>query len=96
MRELENAVERAVILCNGDLITGRELPANVIDAPPLAEAAPVPEGDVSLAGLSLDTVERRAIEETLRQTGDNKSEAARRLGLTRATLHNKLRKYGLE
>ena len=96
VRELENAVERAVILCNGDLITGRELPANVIDAPLLAEAAPVPEGDVSLAGLSLDTVERRAIEETLRQTGDNKSEAARRLGITRATLHNKLRKYGLE
>ena len=96
VRELENAVERAVILCNGDLITGRELPANVIDAPPLAEASIVHEGDVSLAGLSLDTVERRAIEETLRQTGDNKSEASRRLGITRATLHNKLRKYGLE
>ena len=55
-----------------------------------------PEADASLAGLPLDTVERRAIEETLRQTGDNKSEAARQLGITRATLHNKLRKYGLE
>ena len=65
--------------------------------PSVAETADaVPEGDMSLAGLSLDTVERRAIEETLRQTGDNKSEAARRLGITRATLHNKLRKYGLE
>lgn len=96
VRELENAVERAVILCNGDLITGRELPANVVDASPAETADAVPEGDISLAGLSLDTVERRAIEETLRQTGDNKSEAARRLGFTRATLHNKLRKYGLE
>lgn len=96
VRELENAVERAVILCNGDLITGRELPASVVGAPAAATAAAVPEGDISLAGLSLDTVERRAIEETLRQTGDNKSEAARRLGITRATLHNKLRKYGLE
>ena len=96
VRELENAVERAVILCNGDLITGRELPANVVDASPAETADAVPEGDISLAGLSLDTVERRAIEETLRQTGDNKSEAARRLGITRATLHNKLRKYGLE
>ncbi|MGE9984051.1 sigma-54-dependent transcriptional regulator [Desulfovibrio sp. SGI.169] len=94
VRELENAVERAVILCNGDLITGRELPSGVADAP-VAET-PAPEGGGSLAGLSLDTVERRAIEETLRQTGDNKSEAARRLGITRATLHNKLRKYGLE
>ena len=96
VRELENAVERAVILCNGDLITGRELPASVVDAPTAATTAAAPEGDISLAGLSLDTVERRAIEETLRQTGDNKSEAARRLGITRATLHNKLRKYGLE
>lgn len=96
VRELENAVERAVILCNGDLITGRELPANVVDASPAETADAVPEGDISLDGLSLDTVERRAIEETLRQTGDNKSEAARRLGITRATLHNKLRKYGLE
>lgn len=96
VRELENAVERAVILCNGDLITGRELPANVVDASPAETADAVPEGDISLAGLSLDTVERRAIEETLRQTGDNKSEAARRLDITRATLHNKLRKYGLE
>lgn len=96
VRELENAVERAVILCNGDLITGRELPASVVDAPAAATTAAAPEGDISLAGLSLDTVEHRAIEETLRQTGDNKSEAARRLGITRATLHNKLRKYGLE
>ena len=98
VRELENAVERAAILCNGDLITPRELPQTVSQsggAAPLAEA-PAEQGEGSLAGLKLDDVERRAIEETLRQTGDNKSEAARRLGITRATLHNKLRKYGME
>ena len=94
VRELENAVERAVILCNGDLITERELPSVVTGPAPVDERQP--EMDASLAGLPLDTVERRAIEETLRQTGDNKSEAARQLGITRATLHNKLRKYGLE
>ena len=94
MRELENAVERAVILCNGDLITERELPSIVTGPTPPDERQP--DMDASLAGLPLDTVERRAIEETLRQTGDNKSEAARQLGITRATLHNKLRKYGLE
>lgn len=95
VRELENAVERAVILCNGDLITGCELPDSVTGAASLPEEHAA-EADASLAGLPLDEVERRAIEETLRQTGDNKSEAARRLGITRATLHNKLRKYGLE
>ena len=44
---------------------------------------------------TLDAIERRAILATLRESGDNKSEAARRLGITRATLHNKLKKYGL-
>lgn len=94
VRELENAVERAVILCHGDLITGRELPSMLTSA--IQDDVRPAEPDASLAGLPLDTVERRAIEETLRQAGDNKSEAARRLGITRATLHNKLRKYGLE
>ena len=95
VRELQNAVERAVILCTGDLITGPELPASITGA--AEQAAPIPEtAEASLAGLSLEALERRAIEDTLRQTEDNKSEAARRLGITRATLHNKLRKYGLE
>ena len=98
VRELENAVERAAILCTGDLITLRELPQGVSGAlnAPLPAELTTEQGDGSLAGLKLDDVERRAIEETLRQTGDNKSEAARRLGITRATLHNKLRKYGME
>ena len=86
VRELENAVERAVILCQGDLISEKDLPAEPVREPE----------DFSFAGMSLDMVERHAIESTMRQTGDNKSEAARRLGITRATLHNKLRKYGMD
>lgn len=95
VRELENAVERAVILCQGDLIHREDLPVNVSEAP-----EPEPEENKTdmqaLAGLSLEMVEKQVIENTLRLTGDNKSEAARRLGITRATLHNKLRKYGIE
>ena len=45
---------------------------------------------------TLDEMERAAILRTLQDTGDNKSEAARRLGITRATLHNKLRRYDME
>ena len=95
VRELENAVERAVILCCGDLVTPAELPDTVAHAPEPEEAPETAEA-ISLAGMALEDVERLAIEDTMRQTGDNKSEAARRLGITRATLHNKLRKYGLE
>ena len=63
---------------------------------PEPEKSPETAEAISLAGMALEDVERLAIEDTMRQTGDNKSEAARRLGITRATLHNKLRKYGLE
>ena len=95
VRELENAVERAVILCQGDLISEKDLPANILNASPAAEPVRDPE-DFSCAGMSRVMVEWLAIESTMRQTGDNKSEAARRLGITRATLHNKLRKYGMD
>lgn len=94
VRELENAVERAVILCSGDLITEDDLPANVCNMQ--NEGEQHPDITQSLAGLSLDMVEKQVIEDTLKLTGDNKSETARRLGITRATLHNKLKKYDLE
>ena len=95
VRELENAVERAVILCTGDLVTGKELPLAVAEAeaPEAASGQQPTQGGQSLAGLPLDEVERMAIEDTLKLTRDNKSEAARSLGITRATLHNKMRKY---
>ena len=92
VRELENAVERAVILSGGEYIAERALPLAV-------QNAPVPDADgeeLALGSMSLEDVERKAIEATLRETEDNKSEAAQRLGITRATLHSKLKKYGLD
>ena len=92
VRELENAVERAVILSGGEYIAERALPLAVQNAP-----VPDAEGEeLALGSMSLEDVERKAIEATLRETEDNKSEAARRLGITRATLHSKLKKYGLD
>jgi two-component system, NtrC family, response regulator HydG len=97
VRELENAVERAVILAPGDYITERELPA----CPELAVgSARVGDGangvEADLAGMPLEDVEKRAILATLDDVGGNKSEAARVLGITRATLHKKLKKYGVD
>ncbi len=95
VRELENAVERAVILVHDDYIYENALPLTVRRASP--EAGGLAPGNLgNLAGRSLEDLERLAIEATLRETADNKSEAARRLGITRATLHSKLRKYGWE
>jgi two-component system response regulator HydG len=95
VRELENAVERAVILSPGEYVGMRELPLSL--ARPQTETGHVsPEESGAFLGLSLEEMERRAIIATLRDTNANKSETARRLGITRATLHSKLKKFGLE
>ncbi|MCW7753120.1 sigma-54 dependent transcriptional regulator [Desulfobotulus sp. H1] len=83
VRELENVIERAVILCPSDTIREDHLPTD------LANNLPSGGSLTTLADL-----ERKAIFSTLEQTEGNKSEAARILGITRATLHNKLKLYG--
>ena len=90
VRELENVVERAVILAPGEMVTEADLPAS------LREAVDSPEQDVVPGGQSLEDVEREAIVRTLEQVGNNKSEAARVLGVTRVTLRSKMRKFRLE
>lgn len=93
VRELENAVERAVILTPGEYVTERELPPGLLAEACIEEDCPTETAD--LAGQPLEEVERRAVLATLEQTRGNKSEAARILGITRATLHKKLKQYGL-
>lgn len=88
VRELENAIERAVILCVGETISETDLPPGIrTDPTPSA-------GAVASGNRSLSEMEREAIFLTLQETSGNKSEAARRLGITRATLHKKLKHYG--
>lgn len=96
VRELENVVERSVVLLLGEYVSERELPAALTDT--CAKEAEEARGAASsmLAGLSLDEVEKRAILATLETCNGNKSEAARRLGVTRKTLHSKLARYGLD
>ncbi len=93
VRELENTVERAVILLRGDYVTERELPFGMASGPASATGSPV-QAEIPAEGRSLEEIEREAILATLESTGGNKSEAARRLGITRKTLLKKLRKYG--
>jgi two-component system response regulator HydG len=63
-----------------------------------AEARQAPADRVATAAggdKSLESVEKTTILKTLEEAGGNKSEAARRLGITRRTLHLKLKKYGV-
>ncbi len=96
VRELENAMERAIILVQGDYISERELPAPIRE--PAAEYGGEELDEKEPFALNADwtlaEVEKQMIMKMLDETGGNKSEAARRLGITRRTLKLKLKKYG--
>ena len=96
VRELENAVERAVVLLFGSYVSERELPLAVTQAYEQEDDAEPSALSVPLEGATLEDVEREAILRMLDSVGDNKSEAAKRLGISRKTLHTKLKRYGQE
>jgi two-component system response regulator HydG len=87
---LRNAVERAVILCEGDFITREHLP------PDMAARAP-DKGSFRLPfGLTLDVVEKEYILTSLERNGGNKARTAEMLGVSEKTLYNKLNRYAAE
>jgi DNA-binding NtrC family response regulator len=89
VRELRNVLERAMIMGRGARRLGTEhLPPEVRSATGAGVERHVPK--------SLEEVERAHIERTLRAHNDNRTRAARELGISRATLINKIRVYGLE
>lgn len=89
VRELVNAMERAVIMARGSLIEPEDLPL-ALQAP-----AQAPERVDLRAGLSIQEMERALIVKTLEATGGNRTQAAEMLGITRKTLQNKIKEYGL-
>jgi transcriptional regulator with PAS, ATPase and Fis domain len=84
VRELRNALERAAILCEGGLISAQHLSLQPRSRP----MSPPSSTDLSF-------VERETIAQVLRDTAWNKSQAAKRLGLSRTQLYVRLRKYDL-
>jgi len=92
VRELMNAIERAVVLSRSEYLDQEDLPMVVKDED--SEGLGLLTESTVPADLPLDEVEKATILKTLEACGGNKSEAARRLGITRKTLHKKLKKYG--
>jgi two-component system response regulator HydG len=97
VRELRNVIERMSILAEGDVLGVDDLPGDVRMG---AEMRITPPTGTSMTPLgveqlppSLSDIERNHIEEVLRFTGGNKARAARILGITAATLYNKLKVY---
>ncbi len=110
VRELRNVTERGMILCQGDVIPVSCLPAEIqqlagtVFPPPLPAAAGAPAEAPAgmpeagrppeIAG-TLEEMEHRYIREVLASVSGNRSHAARVLGISRSTLQDKIRRYGL-
>ncbi|MFQ5745026.1 MAG: sigma-54-dependent transcriptional regulator [Acidobacteriota bacterium] len=93
IRELKNVLERAVILTQSKSIEVHHLPARLQQGPATAFAMPI---NLPASGLELAELERRLLQQALERSRHNKSKAARLLGLSRATLRYRLKKFGLD
>jgi two-component system response regulator HydG len=87
VRELENAIERGIILMRGSVLTQKSLPLSIQK---FAESQGVAKEQQQM---SIFEAEKQLVIRTITETSGNKSEAARRLGITRKTLLNKLKRY---
>ena len=92
VRELENAIERAVILTDSPVIEPMHLPRRMQSH----RAVPVSKEESSAQELvSLEEMEQRHIQRALRATDGNRKRAASILGIDRVSLWRKMKKYGL-
>jgi len=101
VRELQNCIERAVILADGDTILPRHL--NLSFAQPSPENAPSPWAAIDLSGTLAEALrrvtfqaERVKIEDTLREAGGNKGRAAELLQISYKMLLAKLKDLGID
>jgi DNA-binding NtrC family response regulator len=92
VRELRTAIEHAVVLTRGEKIGLRDLPPGLRAAAPGSSPSRLP----ALANLTVAQAEKELILRALKECGGNRTEAAKKLGMSRRTLHRKLHLYKLE
>ncbi|MFZ3109926.1 MAG: sigma-54 dependent transcriptional regulator [Rectinemataceae bacterium] len=99
VRELENAIERACILTDSDLLQPRDfdfIAPRIASEPAASEPAKAGKGESDGKDGTLEAMEKRAIIECLRRNGNHREKTAAELGITRRTLLNKIRDYNLD
>jgi two-component system response regulator AtoC len=99
VRELRAAIEGAVVLGRKDVILPRDLPLNVRNASTgsSSTAGPAPATSTAVTkGTMVQELEKQLILRTLQETNGNRTEAAKRMGISRRTFHRKLHAYHLE
>jgi PAS domain S-box-containing protein len=87
IRELENIIQHAFVLCRGTAIHPSHLPQGLAAGTGTADHAPVP--------LTLKSLEKRAIQEALHDHGGNRTAAARQLGIDPSSLYRKMHRYDI-
>jgi DNA-binding NtrC family response regulator len=104
IRQLENIIEHAVALCEGENIILDDLPEYLVKAQGGPALFALPRGEESIAPpdgnpgslVTLAELEKNYIRKALEVCNKNHTEAARRLGISRSTLWRKLKEHGLE
>jgi len=97
IRELQNALERALILAEGELISAGQF--GIVPRPSRGEAHPMTtsaDSERQTEAPALADVEKQMIVEALRRANGNKSRAAAALGLSRTQLLRRVRRFGLD
>ncbi|PIE35880.1 hypothetical protein CSA56_02195 [candidate division KSB3 bacterium] len=92
VRELENTIERAVVMASGPVLTPNDLPAKLQQE----QTVPVEKTHPNVSSTSLYEHERQLILQALQTTNWNKYQTAKMLGINRSTLYSKIQKYGID
>ena len=93
VRELRAAIEHAVVFCRGEKISLRDLPPSVRNH---AGATPEPQQLLARGEITVKEAEKQLLIRALKETNGNRTLAAKRIGMSRRTLHRKLHIYELE
>jgi len=92
IRQLRNAIRTMVVMCDRDRLDMQDIP------PEITQRRQLIAGSGAVAGLwtvSLDELEKKAIEETLAKTKGNREKTAKVLGIGERTLYRKIKEYNL-
>jgi two-component system response regulator AtoC len=95
VRELRTAMEHAVVLCRGDRITLRDLPPSTRAGAAAANGG-APQHLLTQNDVTVKDAEKELIVRALKEANGNRTQAAKKLGMSRRTLHRKLHSYHLE
>jgi len=91
VRQLRNTIRTMVVMCDRDRIDARDIPPDIAQRPQLIAASQ----PAALGAVSLNELEKQAIEETLSKTKGNREKAAKILGIGERTLYRKIKEYNL-